>query len=253
MPGYRFWIRDGRKLPDSPVEYTAAEFENDQFNREGAVRITTGTFGTEIKWSAFSPCFASLYLALNWLPKASTLIVLRFNLSGWFEESYANTKIAVARIEEIIGKSEIYLTQHTFIKEYDPKGMYLPPSLKRAWQDQAVSPESGIECVFDEELKRFRVMNIGARSAIAKFYGLSPASYPCRNGGSYDVIVSEAYAHVLKTGRPRYDHVIAALRTPDNVTRWVPYQRIVIPKLSTKVGTSVCVLSEIAAVDIQVI
>ena len=108
----------------------------------------------------------------------------------------------------------------------------LSPMLQKNWHDHTVYPENSIDCVYDEQSHNFRVDRVGAQSTIAKFYGMSPVSYPYVSGSSYDDIVYEAYTHVLRSGKPRYDHVLAALRMPDNIVRWVPYQRIVVPRQS---------------------
>ena len=78
-------------------------------------------------------------------------------------------------------------------------------------------------------------------------------SYACKSGNSYDEVVSEAYTHVLRSGKPRYDHVLAALRMPDNIVRWVPYQRIVVPRPKSDKSMTVSVVAEIAKIDINLI
>jgi len=47
--------------------------------------------------------------------------------------------------------------------------------------------------------------------------------------------------------------VLAALRMPDNVVRWVPYQRIVVPRQNSEHSLSVSVVAEIAKVEINLI
>ena len=215
--------------------------------------MTTGLLGTEIKWSVFSPCFASLFYAIEWLPAASLPIVLRFYLSGWFEETCFTADQAINRIEQIIAKSELHLTRRTFVEEFDPKGKMLPPMLQKTWTDHMVSPENSVDCVYEEQSNKFRVDRIGSQSTIAKLYGTSPVSYACKSGNSYDEVVSEGYTHVLRSGKPRYDHVLAALRMPDNVVRWVPYQRIVVPTRNSQHSLSVSVVAEIAKVEINLI
>ena len=253
MQGQRFWIAGGRKLPDSSIEHILDDVETERFSHNGAVRVTTSSLGTEIKWSVFSPCFASLFYVVEWLPVASLPIVLRFYLSGWFEESCFTVNQAINRIEQVIAKSELHLTRRTFVEEFDPKGKMLPPMLQKTWSDHTVSPENSIDCVYEEQSHKFRVDRIGSQSTIAKFYGMSPVSYACKSGNSYDEVVSEAYTHVLRSGKPRYDHVLAAMRMPDNVVRWVPYQRIVVPRHSDEKLQSVSVVAEIANVEISLI
>ena len=253
MHGQRFWIAGGRKLPDSSIDYVLDEVETERFNHDGAVRVTTGPLGTEIKWSVFSPCFGSLYYAIEWLPMASQPIVLRFYLSGWFEETCFTAGHAINRIEQIIAKSELHLTKRTFVEEFDPNGRMLSPMLQKIWNDHAVSPENSIDCVYEEQSHKFRVDRIGSQSTIAKYYGMSPVSYACKSGNSYDEVVSEGYAQVLRSGKPRYDHVLAAMRMPDNVVRWIPYQRIVVPRHNSERLQCVSVVAEIADVAISLI
>jgi hypothetical protein len=251
MQGQRFWIAGGRKLPDSSIEHILDDVETERFNHDGAVRVTTGLLGTEIKWSVFSPCFASLFYAIEWLPATSLPIVLRFYLSGWFEETCYTVDQAINRIEQVIAKSELHLTRRAFVEEIDPIGRMLPPMLQRAWQEHTISPETSVDFVYEEQSRKFRVERIGLKSTIAKYYGVSPKSYPYVNGGSYNDIVDEAYTLVLRSGRSRYDHVLAAMRMPDNVVRWVPYQRIVVPKQNSEKMLCVSVVTEIANVDIR--
>ena len=253
MHGQRFWIAGGRKLPDSSIEHILDEVEAERFNHDGAVRVTTGPLGTEIKWSVFSPCFGSLYYAIEWLPLASQPIVLRFYLSGWFEETCFTAEHAINRIEQIIAKSELHLTRRTFVEEFDPNAKTLPPMLQKIWHDHTISPENSVDCVYEEQSRKFRVDRIGAQSTIAKLYGMSPVSYACKSGNSYDEVVSEGYTQVLRSGKPRYDHVLAALRMPDNIVRWVPYQRIVVPRPNSDKAMSVSVVAEIAKIDINLI
>jgi hypothetical protein len=253
MQGQRYWIAGGNKLPDSSIEHVLDDVETERFNHDGAVRVTAGSLGTEIKWSVFSPCFASLFYVIEWLPAASLPIVLRFYLSGWFEETCFTADQAINRIEQIIAKSELHLTKRTFVEEVDPKGKVLPPILQQVWQNHLVFPENSIDCVLDERSHKFRVDRVGPKSTIAKFYGMLPVTYPYVNGGSYDEIVYEAYTHVMRSGKPRYDHVLAAMRMPDNVVHWVPYQRIIVPMQTSDHRQMVSVVTEIAPVDISLI
>ena len=49
------------------------------------------------------------------------------------------------------------------------------------------------------------------------------------------------------------EHVLAALRMPENVVRWVPYQRIVVPRPNSEKSMTVSVVAEIAKIDINLI
>jgi hypothetical protein len=251
VDGQKFWIVGGRRLAASAPEVVSDDAETTLYNRDGAVRIAAGPHGIEVKWSVFSPCFASLFYAIEWLPTTSLPIVLRFYLSGWFEEVYPTAEEAVDRIEQIMAKSEIHLTKRAFVKEFDPKGRVLPPIMERTWKGLDVSADTSIDFIFEEKSKKYQIERIGSKSTIAKYYGTSAVSYPYVNGGSYDDIVYEAYTDVLRSGKARYDHVLAAMRMPDNVIRWVPYQRILVPKQNQEHKNIVSVVTEIAEVDIR--
>jgi hypothetical protein len=251
MDGQIYWIQAGRKLQFSAADLVSPEVEHVRLHQEGSVRVTTGAHGTEVKWSVFSPSFASLYYVIETLPTACLPVVLRFYLSGWFEEIFQTADAAIDRIEQVIGKSELHITKRAFVEQQDPSNQNLPPLLQKMWNDQSAMDEASIDFVFDEDSQQYMIERIGSQSTIAKFYGLSPRSYPYVNGGSYDDIVYEAYSDVLKTGKRRYDHVLAAMRMPDNIVRWVPYQRIVIPKPGSKSHNRVSVVTEIAEVGIK--
>ncbi len=253
MDGQRFWIAEGKRVPDAALDETRGYTEMERYDKDGFVRLTAGPAGTEIKWSVFSPCFASLYYVLERLPSLQLPIVLRFYLSGWFEETCTNFAQAANRIEQILSKSELHLTKRTFVEVFDPNGRTLPPMLQKTWHDHTVYPENSIDFIYDERSHNFQVDRVGAQSTIARLFGMSPVSYPYVRGGSYDDIVYEGYAHVLRSGKPRYDHVLAAMRMPDNVVRWLPYQRLIVPSRSDTVMPRVSVITEISDVDIKLI
>lgn len=250
MGDSEFWIIGGKRLASSHGEALPNDAESRRINIDGAVKVTQKPTETEVKWSVFSPCFASLFHVIEWLPAARLPIILKFYLHGWFEETFATAHEAVNRIEQVIGKSDLHLTKRAFVEELNPTGRQLPPMLEKTWSERSVAADNSIDFVFEEKSKKYLIERIGSKSTIAKYYGVSPVSYPYVNGGSYDDIVYEAYGHVLRSGTPRYDHVLAAMRMPDNILRWVPYQRIVIPKESIDNMPSVRVITEIASVDI---
>ena len=86
MLGRRYWVDAGKigNFANDDATYSLIE-ERKRFDL-GQVRLTTGDLGTEIKWHVQSPCHASLYAAIEWLATARAPFVLRFYVSGWFEE-----------------------------------------------------------------------------------------------------------------------------------------------------------------------
>jgi hypothetical protein len=254
MQGQRFWIVDGKRLPlAASLEDLPRDVERSRFEREGGVRVTTGLLGTEIKWSAFSPCFASLFHLLGWLPEAKAPYVLRYYMAGWFEERFEREGDAANRIEEVISKSELRITKKAFVAEADPDARELPPLIQATWKAEEIDPEISIDCMYDYRIKKFRVNRVGSKSTIARFWGTIPATYPFVNGGSYDEVVYQAYDEVLKTGQRRYDHVLAAMRMPNNIIHWLTYQRIVIPREDPAGIPRVTVITELSPVDIQIV
>lgn len=248
----RFWIVEGQRLPPCAAHELDEHAERDRFERVGGVRVTTGALGTEIKWSAFSPCFASLYYARAWLETASGPFILRYYLSGWFEDICETPSKAMERIEQVISKSELRITKRAFVQLADARAADLPRMIRRALDHPREVDNISIRCYFDKIANKFKVDHIGAGSTIARFYGMEPVIYPYVNGGSYDEIVCEAYKEVLTTGHLRYDHVLGAFRLPNNAIHWVPYHRVIVPEPTAKRET-VTVVTEISPIAFQIV
>lgn len=240
-------------MPASAAQPLDENAERDRFERIGGVRVTTGALGTEIKWSAFSPCFASLYHVLKWLPEATKPFVLRYYLCGWFEEFVDTVEEARDRIEQILAKSDLRITKRAFVREADKQYPTIPKVISNSLESGQIIPDVSIDCVLDERTQKFRVNRVGPQSLIARIYGVVPVTYPFVNGGSYDDIVCAAYKDVLDSGQPRYDHVLAAMRLPNNAIHWLPYQRLIVPKQGRASAPSVTVVTEIGNVDIRVV
>ena len=189
---------------------------------------------------------------MSWLTTANGPFILRYYLAGWFEENCISGADAINRVDQIMAKSELRILKRAFVQEAIAEQSNMPPLLKRSWLSAAIIPDISIDCVFDENTNRFRVDRVGQQSTIARFYGVVPVTYPFVNGGSYDDVVCAAYNDVLDSGKARFDHVLAAMRMPNNVVHWVPYQRIIVPNRNAK-KPSVTVVTEIAPVDIALV
>jgi hypothetical protein len=129
----------------------------------------------------------------------------------------------------------------------------LTPLLNDCLLSNVPPEEYAVECSYDDASQQFVVDRVGAKSPISKFYGTYLSSFPCQTVGSYNDTVSEAYKHVINTGKPRSDHVLAAFRLPDNQVHWVPYQRLILPKRGLPGSHSVAVISEISRISFNVI
>jgi hypothetical protein len=253
LHGRRYWVEKGVIGPNEPDPHAMSTAMERRKFELGHVRLTTGDLGTEIKWSVFSPCLSSLFVVCDWIQTAAAPFVLRFNSAGWFEEFHGSAEKVIARLDEIIARGDRHFTTRTLIKEFEMQQSNLTPLLKECYQRQSTAEEYAVECVYEEVDQQFNVHKIGPKSAINRVYGTFLSSFPCQASNSYSRTVSQAYAEVINTGQPRYDHVLAAMRMPDNDILWVPYRRLVLPKLAETTKPTVLVVSEITKVDIQLI
>ena len=247
------WIANGKISGPPQGDAEPRAIEDRALQWDGMAKILIGPGGTEIRWSVFSPNWATMFHVVESIDYFPPPFKLRYFLMGWFEEDVETTDDAKTRISTIIAKSDIHLTQRTFVREADPTRRDIPPLLRNALKDRAVGPDFSIDCVLDEVHKKFRVGRIGSETPIAKVYGFHPVSYPCINGLSYDYLVSEAYGKVVSTGQPHYDHVIAAMTTPDGSVVWFPYQRVILPHHLPDGRRGVSVVSQVAPVDIRIV
>ena len=241
MRGQRYWIHQGKlePLPSMTADIAAKE---DQFYQEGSVRLTTGDLGTEVKWVVNSPCVSSLFKAMQWLPSVKPPYILRFFAVGWFEEVYREPVAAVSRMEEVLARGDRHFASRVFIAEAPTSSPQVPPVLKEALSGHCIPEDYSVDCILDENSGLFHVERVGP-----------PSSFPCQSVGSYGDPVNATYEDVLRHNRPRYDHVLAALRLPDNRLHWVPYHRVVLPHKNGSKHAGVTVVSQIARVDIKVL
>ncbi len=252
MRGQRQWVHQGKMEPLFGMAAYTPEKE-EALLKSGNVRLTTGDLGTEVKWVVNSPCVTSLFNAMQWLPSVRPPYILRFFAVGWFEEVYREASTAAKRIEQVLARGDRHFTSRVFIKEARDLVGPLPEVMAEALQGQNISHDHSVECSFDENSNQFRVERVGAKSAIGRVWGTYTSSHPCQSDGSYGDQVNATYHDVLRSNKPRYDHVLAALRLPDNALHWVPYHRVVYPRVDANGKRGVAVISQIAKVDIQVL
>lgn len=229
--------------------------DDEVLQKRGLVAIQTSEMqGTTVKWSFFAPNWASLYFVMETLYLYPGPYHLQFFVAGWFRETHEDFESARRRIHELVAKSDIHILSRTFVHEAKPSSEKMPSLLQDAISDQTVKPEYSVDLVQNELDGRLYVERIGHRSALAKLFGLSPVTFPCMIGGSYDQVVSYCYPRVIKSGAPHYDHVMAAMNTPDRRVLWVPYQRVVLPHRFPDGRSGVTVVCEVTNnVDIRVV
>lgn len=253
MNHQELWLESGHFAPPPVMADGRPTPEAEALGRLGYVKLSMRHGYTEIKWMALAANWASLHVAKKWVGETPGPYILKYFVSGWFTETIRDAKQAANRIDEIMAKSDIHLISRVYVRDVDPERAALPKTILKTLDEKQVEPEYSVDCVLDEAAGRFRVERIGQKSTIAKLWGLSPVSFPCINGGSYDFTVSQAYQKVLKTGAPHYDHVLAAMVRPDGEPVWIPYQRLVLPNSNRPGRRRVTVVSEVAPVDIIVV
>ncbi len=251
MGGMRFWVHNGVLEPFLEKIPLKADVEDGHF-KNGSARLVTGNLGTEVKWNVNSPCVSSLFTVIQWLPTVKPPYILRFFATGWFEEIYHDHADAINRVEQILARGDRHFTSRVFIEQRSPNTKTIPDIIKQALRGDKIADEYSVDCSYDPINHLFKVERIGPQSAIGRVWGTYPSSYPCQSAGSFGDPVSASYEDVMRTGKPRYDHVVAALRLPDNAVHWVPYQRVVLP-YSRNGQSGVAVLAQISRVDIQVL
>ena len=247
------WILNGELTHVLPESSSLPASELQLLGREGAIKVTESDNGVEIKWVLFSANWASLYYLIDTLHLYTGPVTLRYFLSGWFSETIENVEEAISRTKQLMAKSDVHVSQHTFVQRADPGKTVVPHVLRDTLTDMTALPEFSVDCIYDDETSRFLVNRVGAQSGLAQVYGISPVSVPCLTGNSYDEIVSEAYLSVLSSDEPCYDHVIAAMNLPDQSVNWITYQRVILPHRFPNGQKGVSISSQLANVDIKVV
>jgi hypothetical protein len=247
-----FWISKGRLEAWPGGDVTSLAYERRLLAREGFVKISVGPLGTRVKWDSNAPNWASLFFAKEWLGTFAGPYRLSYFLYGWFEEQFEDQAEAAQRIDHLIAKSDIRLRSPVLVQGFSQIRASAPELLQRVYSDNRAEASESIDCDFDERSRQFKVTRIGEASAIATYWGPSPVTYPCRNGGTYDRVVSNVYARVVETGRPHYDQVCAAMPRPDGEIGWITYHRVVVPKQAFA-SPGVSVVSVFKPVEITVV
>jgi hypothetical protein len=243
------WIRDGA-IVARPEKANGTDFQDktllDQF---GMVCITSGGAGTQIQWNMGCPNWASLMLASKLLAACSAPFKLKYFNAGWFSEVISDADAAAERIDALIFKSDVRLSDRAYTSVVIPDLAIVPEDLQMALKTGQAPDHKSVVCLVDTARDGCQVENVGRHSLIARIWGVSPNSYPCLNGHSYDRAVTPEYFKVVETGRPHYDHVLASMVRPNGELHWLAYQRVILPDGRKRVR----VISELAPVKIQLL
>jgi hypothetical protein len=254
MSKFEFWIDDGC-IVERPTANDGGVLSDRALVQSGRyVKIETIDTGTTVKWCMFAPNWASLYFTESWLHSLPAPFTLRFFNAGWFSEKYDTAQEAADRISQVVAKADVRFSARAFSRQFIPTVSRLPDRLREAWEAGAAPPDATVVCSVDSLTGISQVESVGHASAIASIWGVSPVTFPCLTGHSYDRVVSGAYHEVLRTGRPNYSHVIAAMAQPDGETQWHGYQRVVFPGANRVNGNpTVNVVGYVSAVEIPLL
>lgn len=246
------WIRDGA-LSARPINEKGQEFQDKVlFDQFGMVRVSSDASGTTIQWNMGCPNWASLMFAAKLMSACAAPYALRYFNAGWFKEFLTDAETCAERIDSLIFKSDVRFSDRAFTKIVEPNPHLIPASLKHALETGDAPDHESVICVVEPEREHCHVEHVGKNSLIARIWGVSPNSYPCLHGHSYDRAVTPEYFRVVETGRPHYDHVLASMIRPNGELHWTAYHRVIMPDF--KEGRKrVRIVSELAPVDIQLL
>ena len=246
------WIRDG-EFVSRPLKENGTDYQDKTLiDQLGMVRIESGAEGTEVKWNMSCPNWGSLMLAAGVLAACVGPFCLRYFNSGWFVENLSNADEASLRIERLIFKSDVRLSDRAYTAVVIPDLSVVPNQLKEALRSGSAPEQISVVCTVEPERETCQVDHVGNDSLIARIWGVSPNSYPCLHGHSYDRAVTPEYFKVVTTGKPHYDHVLASMVRPNGEQHWIGYHRVILPELSAG-RKRVRVISELAPVQIQLL
>jgi hypothetical protein len=229
MDTQEYWISQGRIIERPTGEDDKVLTDRMLFARGDLLKILVSPQGTTIKWVMFGANWTSIYFAQEWLKAFKGPFTLNFFNLGWFTETYPDAIKANARMDHLLSKSDVKFSSRVYTRDFDPNMTKMTPRLREMWATGNMDEDTLVTCSVDPVRNLTNVLSVGPTSALATVWGLAPITYPCQTGHSYDKIVSRAYYDVIKTGKPHYDHVIAAMGDPKGQVQWFGYQRLVFP------------------------
>jgi hypothetical protein len=246
------WVRDGA-FATRPKKSNGTEYHDKTlFDKYAMVRVLTDSHGTEVQWNMSCPNWTSLMLVAKLMSASVGPFKLKYFKSGWFTETMETAIEAADRIDELIYKSDVHLNERAYTASANLDSTRMPSSLRQVLLSGTAPDERSVLCAVEPEREISNVVHIGKETLIAQIWGLSPNSYPCLSGHSFDRVVTPKYFNVVQTGRPHYDHVLASMVRPDGELHWLSYHRVILPELRSA-QRMVRIVSEVAPVDIQLL
>jgi hypothetical protein len=246
------WIRDG-SLTQRPCKPNGDDYQDKVlFDQFAMVRIATDRKGTTVQWNMACPNWASLMMAARLVCASPGPVRLCYFNVGWFTEIEAEPSQAADRIDSLIYKSDVRLSDRAYTTVVVPDLQAMPHVLRDALTTGTSADEDAVICAVETEREASHVEHIGKQSLIGRIWGVSPNTYPCLNGHSYDRAVTPEYFKVVESGKPHYDHVLASMVRPDGELHWMGYHRVILPDLRAG-RRRVRVVSELAPVQIRLL
>jgi hypothetical protein len=254
METQEYWVKLGEIIERPVGEDGTILTDRTLFAQGDKLKISVNSKGTTIKWVMFGANWTSLYFAKEWIANFPGPFTLSFFNLGWFTEVYEDGLLASSRIDKLISKSDIRFSSRVYTRDFDPERFKLPRRLREMWSSGSVDTKSIVTCTVDTKREFTNVTYVGPESELAKVWGDAPITYPCQTGHSYDKIVSRAYYDVIRTARPHYDHVIAAMGDPKGQVQWYGYHRLIFPTYKVQGQLpKVNIVCEVAPVDIPLL
>jgi hypothetical protein len=246
------WVRDGAVVA-RPVKIDGTSYPDkallDQFNM---VKVESSESGSLVQWNMGCANWAALLFSVNLISVCPGPVRIKYFNGGWFDEKVPSASAAAARIESLIFKSDVRFSSRAYTTEVDMRRSDMPNLLRAVLESGDASDDSSITCTVDAEQGISSVERVGQNSLMANIWGVSPNTFPCLTGHSYDRTVTPQYFEVARTGRPHYDHVLASLVRPDGELQWMGYHRIIVPELKSG-NQKVKIVSAFAPVDIELL
>jgi hypothetical protein len=253
MSAHVVWITRGvPSLPESFGGDLAREGVNAAVDK-GAMRVVFGPLGTELRWSLDAPCLASMIAAAELLRGWPEPYLFRYEVGAWAEERLVSASDAVKRLAQLMAFGDRPMLRSAIFKEASFADPIRTPILARIQRLGSAQPDQAVECLFDDDEGAFTVVRIGQNSMIGRIFGTDPYSYPCKAGGPYGRAIGQSYLRASTHQIMIYEQVLALLPMPDQIRRWVPYHRLIVPEKRANGTRLIRVYSEIASVDISAV
>lgn len=252
MNDVELWIEHGN-IVTRPTRADGSAFaDRHLLHAMNMVKVEINSTGTTIHWVMFAANWTSLLYVIDLVPSCACPVTLRYFNSGWFEETISSAIDARHRLETLFSKSDIRLVERTYVVPFAPDSDLMSNNLRQILLSGSAPVDSSVLIRINVDAELASVEQVGINSPLAKIWGIAPVSYPCQTGHSYDRAVSRSYFTAVDTGRPVYDHVLAAMVKPNADVQWMNYQRLIIPENNLQNGESrVRVVVEVSPVDIH--